>query len=214
MTTSKSPSSPSSTPVENVIDKINKTSITSLVVGISKIPGLTGLSKTYTHVALLLLNINLENQSEPDSDIEGILVEYGPYNPNMCEIEINYIKQKLVTYHYGDKGGLRYYGKNLEQFKEKFGNRCYIEMDINSYNQKTFDAFINEVAPICDYNWIKSKYNALNHNCQYFAAEALKILKPVYSKFKVTNTVEINKSDIRTKHVPPVIMDVLKTLKD
>ena len=204
----------SATPVGEIIDKINKTSITSVIVGISEISVLSKVSNSVTHAAILLLDINLEEQEDLDKKLVGILMEFGDYSPEMSTSEKDYTERKLVHYRYGDQGGLRYYGKNLEEFKKEFGNRSYIEMDISSHRQKTFDAFINEIAPTYSSKWTKNSYSLNSCNCQHFVAEALKLLRPTYSKFKVTNTVDPNNSSKKTKQIPNVILKVLNTLKN
>ena len=113
----------------------------------------------------------------------GILIEYGYYNPNMCPEEKEYTDKGLVAYHYGDKGGLRYYGKKYSEFIKEFGNIGYINLNIDENNRKSFGYFINEIAKVEDNKWIQSKYVVsltYNFNCQTFAIEALKLINPYF----------------------------------
>ena len=120
----------SATPVGDLITNINKSSITSVIVGISEISVLSKVSKSVTHAAILLLDINLEEQEDLDKKLVGILMEFGDYSPEMSTSEKDYTERKLVHYRYGDQGGLRYYGKNLEEFKNEFGNRITLRIRV------------------------------------------------------------------------------------
>ena len=56
------------------------------------------------------------------------------------------MKKGLVIYHYGDKGGLRYYIKKYSEFIKEFGDIGYIDLNIHVDNQITFNTFLNKVA--------------------------------------------------------------------
>ena len=185
---SSSSSSSSATKIGDLITKINKTAIYSFVIGISKIK-YHSLSRNISHAALLLTTKQrkdlLNNKSK---NTEGILLEYGAYppdEPKAKETEENNIKNGLVIYRYGKKGGLRYYTNTFEYFKNNFCDVGYIALNISNDNQKTFYELIDILAPESENKWIKENYNAVNiinksQNCQDFVCHVIDILKPSY----------------------------------
>ena len=216
---SSSNSTSSAEPVADIITKINKQNICSCIVAISEINKLSPYFRNISHAAILLLDIKIPDDDEYLDNGEynekklGVLVEYGDYSPNMSSVEKNYYEKKLVFYRYNLDGGLRYYAKRINEFKKEFGNKCYIEMDISSINQITFDKFINEISPLNDKKWIKSKYSILNHNCQHFVGEALKILKPIFSLGRIQNNINIPNKKDRANNIPETIKTVLYKFK-
>lgn len=177
-------STSSATPVASVIKSWGNSTISSCVLGISKIGRASMISNNIAHAALLLLKEQISIEEEEDDILNrtGILIEYGDYSPDMCPTEQNYTDKGLVIYHYDNKGGLRYYAKEYDKFTEIFGDKGYIDFNIDSYNQKTFDFFINKIAKKEYYKWIKEKYSVgfYNFNCQNFVIEALKELQPYF----------------------------------
>lgn len=187
-------STSSATPVANLISNWGNNPIVSCVLGISKIGRASLLSNNIAHAALLLLNKKIDYDQDTDDEIEnliGILIEYGDYSPKMASTEEDYFKKGLVIYHYGEKGGLRYYVKKYSEFIEEFGDKGYVDLNIDVNNQKTFEYFINKIAKKENDKWIKANYSVglNNFNCQTFAIEAIKEIKP---SFNVNN---VNPSD-------------------
>ena len=135
------------------------------------------------HTSLLLLDIDSEELEDVDK-LPGILIEYGEYSPDMAKTEKKYTEEGYIKYHYGLKGGLRYYVIDFMDFKNKFCDNGYVILDIDASNQMTFSSFINLCAPEKEEKWLKSKYNFLFSNCQDFSAHAIGILKPIYSNQK------------------------------
>ena len=188
---SSNSSSSSSTCVKDIIKKWGNNSIASCVLGISKIGVASNLSYNISHAALLLLDINIDYDEE-EVDLKkkiGILIEYGDYSSNMNETEQKYVDKGYVVYHYGNKGGLRYYGKKYSEFIKQFGDIGYIDFNIMADNQYTFEYFLNQIANLNENKWIKERYVASimsNFNCQTFAGEAIKILKPYFTFENIT----------------------------
>ena len=179
---SSSSSSSSSSGVSSLVDKFNTKNISTVVVGMSYIDFSSKITNKVSHAALLLIDTNAEIPD--DKRGEGILVEYGNYSPKMSKEETEKVKKGEVIYRYGDKGGLRYYGAKFEYFLKIFGDIGFIDMDIAPNYQRTFRSFIDTIAPPKANEWIQEKYNAgiigTCHNCQKFAAEALKLLHPTF----------------------------------
>ena len=109
---SSNSSSNSSTCVKDITKKWETNCVASCVLGISKIGMASNLSYDYAHAALLLLNkqIDYDGDCKYEKDM-GILIEYGDYSPDMNNKEKNFVNEGYVVYHYGNEGGLRYYGK-------------------------------------------------------------------------------------------------------
>ena len=174
-------SSSSSAPVSDIISQWKNSCIQSCVLGISKIGMTSNLSTKISHAAILLLNKEIDYDEDDDNIIletNGILIEYGEYDPNKGE-EKNKVKKGLVVYHYGEKGGLRYYIKKYGKFIEEYGDIGYIDLNIHSDNQISFDTFLDKIAKLEDNKWTLNNYSAYwNFNCQNFAIEALHELNP------------------------------------
>lgn len=198
--------------VGDVIAQINKQSIKSCIIGISSINFFSGKIKDIAHSSLLLLDTESEDTKE---ESKGILIEYGDYSPEMNKTEKEYVKNKYVIYQYGDKGGLRFYVNTYKDFKKTFSDIGYIELDISSYNQMTFDNFIEKIAPKNSDNWIKYKYSPYNHNCQNFVVDALRILNPTFRTKDVTaRDPKLNETkDKKISFIPNIIITELKRHK-
>ena len=175
-----------------LISHLNTNTIASCVLGINKINKLPNLYNL-SHTAILLLQKEIDFDCDEDEikDQVGILVEYENYSPDMSERENKYVRDKTVIYHYGDKGGLRYYIKKYDEFIKEFADLVYIDLNIQPDNQQTFEHFINKIAKKEENKWIKEKYSSIdNFNCQTFSIEALKELKPHFnlSNIYISNT--------------------------
>jgi len=141
-------SSSTSTPVSNIINDWGNCCIVSCVLGISKIGLTSNLNNKISHAAILLLKKEIDYDEDDDTEIlneNGILIEYGDYDSNKYEEKV-LVKKGLVIYHYGDKGGLRYYIKKYSEFIKEFGDIGYIDLNMHVDNQITFNTFLNKVA--------------------------------------------------------------------
>ena len=200
----------SAVPVKNLIEKLDSKSIITCILGISSLNFLSSKISELSHTSLLLLDVDYEDL-DLMKERPGILIEYGEYSPDMAPDEEKYTKKGLVKYHYGIKGGLRYYVKDYFEFiKSDFCDNGYIILMIEEDNQMTFSSFINLCAPENDEKWLKSKYNLNNHNCQNFSAYAIDILKPIYSSIQI----QLGTKTIKTvKHKESIVPEcVLKVL--
>ena len=82
----------------------------------------------------------------------------------MCPEEKKYVDKGLVKYHYGNKGGLRYYGKRYGEFIEVFGDIGYIDLNIHPDNQNSFDFFLDKIAKVEENKWIKENAPHASNN--------------------------------------------------
>ena len=200
--------SSASTKIGGLIEQlgINKASIKSCIIGISKLP-FHYLDHNIAHAALFLSEVKHNKLIEKK---EGILVEFGYYPPEKVEEkrkEEEYMKNGQVIYRYGwELGGLRYYTNNYENFKNNFCDVGMIKLNIFKDNYMTFSTFINEIATKSENKWIKSKYNWANFNCQNFIAESIDILKPNYDK----NIIKGNNVKVDEKNIEDIIPNIIK----
>jgi len=180
---SSSKSSSSATAVTDIVKQWGQNTIASCVLGISKLNIASNLLNKISHAALLLLPEKIDYDGDFSSLQKkyGILIEFGDYNPNMCDAESDYVKKKWVIYQYDNKGGLRYYGKIYNDFCKEFGDSGYIDFNIKVDYQISFNVFLDKIAKKEENKWIQEKYSGYNFNCQNFAIEALKLLKPNFS---------------------------------
>ena len=170
-------------PVEDLIKSWGFNPICSCVLGISKKYMELNINNNLYHSALLLLPIVIDYTQNNDEEIKnesGIIIEYGDFNPNMTETEKKYTEKRYVNYRYGDKGGLRYYKNNYDEFIKEFGDIGFIDLNIDVIYQQTFDYFINKIAPLEDNKWIKANYSINNFNSHNFVIEVLKEIKPYF----------------------------------
>lgn len=203
----------SGTNVQNFVKNIDKESIKTCVVGISALKGNT-VSSRFTHAALLLSS-KIGKFLDRDGG-NGILIEYGDYSPNFNDKEKGFVKNGFVIYRYGDKGGLRYYVQNFDDFKENFADRCYICLDIDKDNQISFSFLLDKIASISEEKWIKKNYEACGFlkqptNCQTFTSTILDLLKPKYD-YRFIKKGKKNTSDEKNieNEFPPVVLQTLK----
>ena len=176
--------SSNATSVSDIIEQWKKNIIASFCLGISKINFASKLSYEISHSAILLFQKEID--FDCDEEELGILIEYGDYSPNMSKEERENAKDGKVIYHYGDKGGLRYYVKTYGEFINEYADLGYVELNIDPENQQTFEHFISKIAKKEDNKWIIEKYsNIHDFNCQTFSAEVIKVLKPYFQSFNI-----------------------------
>ena len=219
---SSSISDSSSDSAAKINEYIQDKKIVSCSLGLSELSqeNITGVvgsiigGKNYVHAALWLSDKDFENTNE-----KGLLIEYGNYKQ---ELETNFIinengkreeikiEKKNVIYQYKEKGGLRYYVKNYDDFKKVFATTAFVELDVAPDNQIMFKDFIQKCAPIEKYEWIKDKYHFLNNNCQHFAAHALKILNPIYKAKDIQIIDKKNAGKKKETIIPSCILNALK----
>ena len=174
--------------LSDIIEQWKKNIIASFCLGISKINFASKLNYKVSHSAILLLQKEIDFECDEDEITKeiGILIEYGDYSPNMSKEESKSVKDGKVIYHYGDKGGLRYYVKTYGEFINEYADLGYVELNIDPENQQTFENFIGKIAKKEDNKWIIEKYsNIHDFNCQTFSIEAIKVLKPYFQSFNI-----------------------------
>lgn len=218
---SSSSSSSSATKIGDLIKKLDATTIKSCVIGISTLK-FHWLSNSIAHTALFLSDIK---RGKLNNNTEGILVEYGNYPPDDKEgkkKEEDYIKNGHVIYRYGEQGGLRYYTNTFGEYKDKFCDVGYVNLNVENDLQKSFSNFIELLSPISEKKWIKGKYVAVGslfskaYNCQTFVCHSIDIIKPKYDIFSISkgkNSKHIS-DDNKESIVPSPVIATLKKYED
>ena len=207
------------TKIGDLISKLNNLPISSLIIGISSLK-YQSLSPNITHIVLLLTTEKrMEILMRKCKVTEGIVIEYGNYpldEPQAKTKEEENIKNGLVIYRYGEKGGLRYYTNTFEYFEKNFCDVGYIPLNISQNNHKTFSELIDILAPESENKWIKENYNPVSiikksQNCQDFACHVIDILKPSsYEEIFIIPGKEYESISDRESLVPD---SILKTLQ-
>lgn len=222
---SSSSSSSSSYSASYIKDYIKDKKIASCCIGLCKLPtesiATKALNKVvgkyYTHSSLWLSDKNYEDED----NAYGLILEYGAYDE---EYDIKFetdengkqkkmeVKKSCVIYCYEKKGGLRYYAKRYQDYREIFGNVAYVESDVSENEQLMFIDFLKKVAPKDEEEWTKEKYDFLYHNCHTFTSHAIKVLKPDYRQkdIKVIDKDKLSGAK-RESILPPNILQALKS---
>ena len=195
-----------------LIEKFDKTNITSCILAISKVNFLSNYNVNFTHAALFIIYNN--SDASYGNRRNGILIEYGNYFPNMSKEEEKLVKDGYVIYRYGIKGGLRYYVKNYSDFLVDFGDIGYINMDIDLEDQMTFSNFMEQCAPLHENEWIQNNYSVIENNSHNFIIKALKILKPKFVPGMIKLNEQFNTKNEKINIFPEPIRKVLISLQN
>ena len=198
--------------VPQLIQKFNKTNITSCILAISKVNFLSNYLTVFSHASLFIIYNNSDFSDENRRN--GILIEYGYYSPNMSKEEEIGMKEGYIIYRYGIKGGLRYYVKNYSDFLENFVDIGYFNMDIDLEDQMTFSNFIEQCAPLHENEWIQNNYSAIKNNSHHFIIKALKILKPKFIPGMIKLNKQFNTKKEKINIFPEGIRNVLISLQN
>ena len=194
---------------------IENLNIINCSIGISILSSNT-LMNRFVHSFLWLTDKDLEPEENP----LGLVIEYGNFsqedkddwiishnneNPKNKKID----KNNLI-YHYGNKGGLRYYIKSYEEFFD-LANEAIVELSLDA--PMSFKSFINECASLEKEQWIKEKYQLLKKNCHSFIENAIRILKPKYSPRFIYTKDKRKEKRTRESSIPTIILNALKSNK-
>lgn len=204
--------------IQDLIKSFDKKTIKSCIVGVSKI-----LFNNISHTSLFLSDLEANKLEKiGDKEVDGIIIEYGYYDPKKNDDEWDNVDKGYVIYRYGrELGGLRYYTNTFTKYIIKFCDLAYIILDVNKDNQITFSYFIDQVAPIKEEKWIKKNYvftkDLFNKtfNCRTFTAHALNVIKPIYDKrlIKKGKSASISKNKEETL-IPNEVLKILKKYED
>lgn len=181
--------------------------IKHIKLGISRIPNnlinssliLTeSMRANVVHVAFFI-------QEKEGFTNQGIILDYGSYD---------YDKDDRIFFEYQEEGGLRYGYMEYNTFVKDSGTAALVNLRLDRSAPIRFNYLIDNLKKIGE--WKKSSYSSITHNCQHFAVEVIKILKPEFDEngvFPGENATLIEGKKIEDI-IPNVILNVLKELKN
>lgn len=151
------------------------------------------VKKTVVHVAFFI-------QDQDGFSNTGIILDYGFYE---------YIDSDKLIFEYKEEGGLRYGYINYLVFMKDSGKAAMVNLDITKSPKVRFNYLIDKLKE--NGSWRQKDYQSLTHNCQDFAIEVIKILKPQFNEIGIMPGE--NASLIEGKTPEEIIPDcILKTL--
>ncbi len=172
--------------------------IKTLCLGLSRIDdfmsSIPGVGKEISHAAFLL---GTENKFQN----KCIILDYGDYK---------YLKDEKLAFEYNEEGGLRYGYIEYNNFQKEFGKAAMIKLDLSKSPPVRFNALIDKLKE--KGSWKQIDYSNINHNCQHFAVEVIKILKPKFTPIGILpgdNAELIEGKDVE-EIIPGTILEQLK----
>lgn len=143
----------------------------------------------------------------------GVIVQYGKYKYIDKETltdknAIDLLKNvDNIGFPYKTKGGLIFGELEYNTYKKEYCTIAYIKP--NFFKSITLSKFLEEVTK--DHIWDYDSYEFRNHNCQHFAAEAVKVLNLKYNAINIeifdNSKIEGEEDDAA---IPSVILKQLK----
>ncbi len=172
--------------------------IKTLILGLSNINEVASsipvVGKDICHAAFLLgTDVKFQNQ--------GIILDYGDYD---------YEKDEKLAFEYNKEGGLRYGYIEYNNFLKESGKAAMIKLDLSKSPPVRFNDLIDKIKE--KGSWKKKDYSNINHNCQHFAVEVIKILKPKFNPIGISpgdNAGLIEGKDLE-EIIPGTILEQLK----
>ena len=177
--------------------------IKRLTLGISRISNdiadssfiLNSIKTEVVHVAFFI-------QDQEGFSNKGIILDYGQYE---------YINDERLVFEYGEGGGLRFGYIEYQNFMADSGKAAMVNLDISKSAPVRFNYLIDTLKK--NGNWREKDYSTISHNCQDFAIEVIKILKPKFDPIGIMPGE--NASLIEGKTPEEIIpKEILKTLKN
>jgi len=138
--------------ISNISNDINKSSI---------IPNI--MKKEVVHVAFFI-------QDQDGFSNKGIILDYGSYE---------YINDEKLVFEYKEEGGLRFGYIEYQAFMSDSGKAAMVNLDITKSPPVRFNYLIDKLKE--NGNWRQKDYSSTSHNCQDFAIEVIKIIKPKFT---------------------------------
>ncbi len=172
--------------------------IKSLYLGLSRIDDVTSsiprVGKEICHAAFLLgTDVKFQNK--------GIILDYGDYD---------YLKDEKLAFEYNKEGGLRYGYIEYNNFLKEFGKAAMIKLDLSKSPPVRYNDLIDKIKE--KGSWKKKDYSNINHNCQDFAVEVIKILKPKFNPIGILpgDNAELIEGKDAEAIIPGTILEQLK----
>lgn len=172
--------------------------IKTLYLGLSRIDDVTSsipsVGKEISHAAFLL-------GTEKTFQNKCIILDYGDYK---------YLKDEKLAFEYNEEGGLRYGYIEYNNFQKEFGKAAMIKLDLSKSPPVRFNALIDKLKE--KGSWKQKDYSNINHNCQHFAVEVIKILKPKFNPIGILpgDNAELIEGKDPEEIIPETILEQLK----
>lgn len=177
--------------------------IKRLTLGISRISNdisdssfiLNSIKTEVVHVAFFI-------QVQEGFSNKGIILDYGQYE---------YINDERLVFEYNEGGGLRFGYIGYQNFMADSGKIAMVNLYISKSAPVRFNYLIDKLKK--HGYWREQDYSSISHNCQHFAIEVIKILKP---KFDPIGIMPGENSKLIEGKSPEEIIpkEILKTLKN
>ncbi len=169
--------------ISNISNDINKSSI---------IPNI--MKKEVVHVAFFI-------QDQDGFSNKGIILDYGSYE---------YINDEKLVFEYKEEGGLRFGYIEYQAFMSDSGKAAMVNLDITKSPPVRFNYLIDTLKE--NGNWRQKDYSSTSHNCQDFAIEVIKIIKPKFTPIGIMPGENANLIEGKTPEdiIPKGILETLK----
>ena len=177
--------------------------IKRVILGISRISNdLNKLSIVPNIIKTEIVHVAFFIQDQDGFSNKGIILDYGQYE---------YIDDEKLVFEYKEEGGLRFGYIDYQNFMKDSGKAAMVNLDISKSAKVRFNYLIDTLKK--NGNWREKDYSATSHNCQDFAIEVIKILKP---KFNEVGIMPGENSTLIEGKTPEDIIpkDILTTLKN
>ena len=177
--------------------------IKKAILGISRISNdINKLSIVPNFIKTEIVHVAFFIQDQDTFSNKGIILDYGKYN---------YIDDEKLVFEYNVEGGLRFGYIDYQSFMKDSGKAAMVNLDITKSSKIRFNYLIDTLKE--DGNRRQKDYSSTSHNCQDFAVEVIKILKPKFTESAIMPGE--NSTLIEGKNVEEIIpKKILNTLKN
>lgn len=177
--------------------------IKRLTLGISRISNdINNISIVPNFIKTEVVHVAFFIQDQDGFSNKGIILDYGQYE---------YINDEKLVFEYNEEGGLRFGYIEYQSFMADSGKAAMVNLDISKSAPVRFNYLIDTLKK--NGNWRQKDYSTTSHNCQDFAVEVIKILKPKFTPIGIMPGE--NASLIEGKTPEDIIpKDILRTLKE
>ena len=171
--------------ISNISNNVNKSPIIPNVV-----------KKEVVHVAFFI-------QDQDGFSNKGIILDYGKYE---------YINDEKLVFEYKEEGGLRFGYIEYQAFMLDSGKAAMVNLDISKSPPVRFNYLIDTLKK--NGNWRQKDYSSTKHNCQDFAIEVIKIIKPKFTPIGIMPGENSSLIEGKTPEqiIPKGILETLKRI--
>ena len=178
--------------------------IKRVTLGISRISNdINNISIVPNFIKAEVVHVAFFLQDQDGFSNNGILLDYGQYE---------YIENEKLVFEYEEDGGLRFGYINYQSFMSDSGKAAMVNLDISKSPPVRFNYLIDTLKK--NGSWREKDYSATSHNCQDFAIEVIKILKPKFAPIGIMPGENASLIEGRTPEdiIPKGILKQLKNI--